>query len=98
MLDREPGAEALLLGGLELRGGRAALLAFRNEGSEFRGILGQLRRQRMVRRDRDEARPKDGVGARSEDIDATGAIDELERAAQPLALADPVFLHQPDLL
>ncbi len=50
--------------------GRAGARAFGDEGGEFLVAFGQLRRQRMVRRDGDEACAEQRVGAGGEYLDA----------------------------
>ena len=71
------------------------------------GDLGILRRERfgnrVARRQRDKARAEDGVrpGGEHLDIASAGAGDfarQPEAELQPLALADPILLHQPDLV
>ena len=98
MLHRQAGVEALLLGSFQFGRSRAALLAFGNEGGQFGHGFRHLLRHRMVGGDGDEAGAEHSVGPGREHFDAVGTVNEAEQRAQALALADPVFLHQPDLL
>ena len=52
----------------------------------------------MLGCDGDEARAEQRVGPRGEHVDAVFAADQIEGQVQALTFADPVFLHQPDLL
>ena len=102
----QAGAHAFFFphGQLGLRG--AALLAFLNEGGQFRVVLRGVRGQWVFRRHRTKCHAHDGVGARGEDIHP--AIVNQFAAASPdvmregktnaFGLADPVFLHQLDAL
>ena len=98
MLDRQAGVEAHLLGGVELFGGGALPAAFLDERCEFGRILRQFLGQRMVGRNRREARAEQRVGTRRKDVEPGRAADHLEAEFQALRLADPVFLHQPHLV
>ncbi len=90
------GPETELFGGFERGCGRPALLALVDERSDLR-IIGERARHRMIRRDRDEACAEDRIGPGGVDRQRLAAR-QLEAELEPLALADPVFLHQPDLL
>ena len=104
MAHAQAGVEALLLLRLELGRGRAVPLAFGDEGARApRFVLGDGLGQRMIGRDRQEARAEQRVGARGEHLDQLVA---LRRRARPICeadqqafgAADPVRLHQPDLV
>ena len=69
MGDREAGVVAHLLGGLDRLGAGAAAVALRDEGGEPGVLGGERARQRMVGRERDEARAEQRVGAGGEDLD-----------------------------
>src|SRR6185312_482273 len=97
MLRRDASIEAQLLLRLDLRRGGPALAATLDERGDLWLLGGQRLRDRMVRRDRDEARAEDRVGARREHGDVA-AIGEGKAEGQALALADPVLLHQLDLV
>ncbi len=97
-MDRaDAGVEAELLGGLDLGRGGAACAALLDElgrvAIAHRHGLGQ----RMVGRDGDEAGAEDRVRPRGVDLDAV-AVGQLEAELHALALADPVLLHQPNLV
>ncbi len=95
VLGGDPGIETQLLGGFEFGRRGAALLAFGDEGA---GLVAVDRlRDRMVGGNCDEARPEDRVGPRGIDRQRV-AIRQIESEFEPLGLADPVFLHQPDLV
>ena len=93
----QAGIEAELFRRLQLGRGGAALFAPRDEVGGLGRAPGQRLRDRVVGRDRDEAGAEDRVGASGEDLNLA-AIGYGEAEAQTLALADPVFLHQPDLV
>src|SRR5690606_26425623 len=99
--ERMPGAdagiEAELLGCLELRGGGSPALA---EFYEFRGIAIVARDifgEWVVGRHGNEAGAENRVGPGGVNLEAL-AIRQVEPELHALALADPVLLHQPDLL
>jgi len=101
VLDLEAGIPAFLLGGLQLGGGGSARLAFGDEGGERLVLLRQREGDRMVRRDCGEARAEDGIGPGRENVEPVTLSNrrgEGEPEPKPLALADPVLLHQPDLV
>jgi len=92
-----------LLGLFDLGLGGAALAAFGDEGCDLGIGLGQLLRDGVVRGQADEAGAEQGVGAGRIDFD--GVVTGRGRAGRegPLHLqtpgpADPVFLHQADLV
>ena len=99
----DAGIEAHLLGGVDrlLRG--AHVVALRDEGGE-RGVLRRRRgRQRMIRRQRHELGAEQSVRPRGEDLQfalAAGGRFGIEHEAdqQAFRTADPVLLHQPDLV
>ena len=97
MARARPGVEAELLGGLELGGGGPAALAQRDEFLRGRIVLRRGLRDRVIRRHRHEARPEDRIGPRGVDRQLL-AGRQFERELQPLRAADPVLLHQPDLV
>ena len=96
------GVEALLLLRLELGGAGAVMMALVDERGGAGILLGDGFRQRMIRRDGDEACAVQRVRPRGEHLDQVVAVrrgaDRLEPDEQPLGSADPVRLHQPDLL
>ena len=99
--DLDAGVEAALFGGLDLGSGGPAQLAF---GDEFGGVRigrGDRGGQRMAGGNRDKARAENRVGAGREHLDLAERSDwcgQLEPKLQPAALADPILLHQPDLV
>ena len=93
--------EALLLLRLELSRARAVMVALLDERHSAGTRLRHGFRQRMVRRNGDEARAEQSVGTRGEDLDelvTLRRIDGLEADEEPLRAPDPVRLHQPHLL
>ena len=97
----DSGAKALLLCGLDLGRAGAALAAFGDELGRLRIARRERLGDRMGWRDGDEAGAEDGVGARGEDFDLVDAVrgfGEAEAELEATALADPVLLHQPDLV
>ncbi len=95
MLHPIAGVEAQLFLRLQLGRGRAARLAALDEGGRLGIRLGQFARDRMVRRDRDEACAEDRVGTGRIDLDRRReGRDGGEAELEPLAAADPVLLHQ----
>ena len=98
MRHRKPGVEAHLLRGLDLGRSGPAAFAIGDERSEFGRVGGHRGGQRVFSSDRDEAGTIHRIGAGGEHLDPFGAARKLKGAAQPLALADPVFLHQPDFV
>ncbi len=97
----DAGAEPLLLGGLDLGGAGPAGLALGDELGG--GRIHRCRRlsDRVIGGNGDEARAEDGVGPGREDlnrIDSRDRLGQAEAELQPAALADPILLHQPDLL
>src|SRR3546814_11628102 len=94
MFDRKAGVEAQLLRGFQLLRRRALTAAFGDEGRELGRILRQPLGERMVGRDRREARAVKRVGPRREYVEARRADGETEREFPPLRLADTVFTHQ----
>ena len=95
MLGGDAGVEAELLRGLEFGGGGAALLAQRDEVA--RVIAVDALRQRVIGGDRHETGTENRIGPRGVDRQLV-AIGQVEAEFEPLRLADPVFLHQPDLV
>mmetsp|Transcript_14221 Transcript_14221/g.38965 ORF Transcript_14221/g.38965 Transcript_14221/m.38965 type:complete len:879 (+) Transcript_14221:447-3083(+) len=98
--DEQARGHALLVLRGELGLGRAAGLAFLNEGGHLGLALRGDRGQRMLRRHRAEGHAHDGVGAGREHPQLVAAAFDAvrERKAHALALADPVLLHQPHAL
>src|SRR3546814_968578 len=70
MFDRKAGVEAQLLRGFQLLRRRALTAAFGDEGREHGRILRQPLGERMVGRDRREARAVKRVGPRREYVEA----------------------------
>ena len=95
---RQAGVIALFFLSLDRRCRSAGAQAFGVERGERRIELGQPPRQRMIGRDGGKARAEQRVGTGGENVEAAVRIGQLEGEAQPLAFADPVFLHQPDLV
>ena len=84
MRRRQPGVEAQLLLRFQLGRGGAALLAQGDESGGLRVARGDRLRERVIGRDRDEARAEDRVGAGREDLDlAAGAVAQREPELQP---------------
>ena len=73
-----------------------------DELGDLRTVGGQLLGDRMARRYGDETRAENRVGPSCEHLDvartARQAGSQPEAELQALALPDPVFLHQPDLV
>ena len=98
-LDRR--AIAGLLRRLDLGDARAAALTFGDELGRLWIALGYRLCDRMPRRNRDEARPEDRVRPRREHFDFVDSVDclgEAESELQAAALADPILLHQANLV
>ena len=94
----QPGIEAQLFGGFQLGCGGAALLAQRDEGLGL-GVLGDdALRDRVIGGDGHKAGAEDRVRPGRVDLDRTLEVAARERELQTLRLADPVLLHQLDLL
>ena len=91
----EAGVEAELFRRFQLRRCRPALLAQSDEIA--RRVSVERLGHRMVGGDGDEARAEDRVGPGRIDRQPA-AIRKIEAEFEPLRLADPVFLHQPDLV
>src|SRR3546814_19166645 len=87
MFDRKAGVEAQLLRGFQLLRRRALTAAFGDEGRELGRILRQPLGERMVGRDRREARAVKRVGPRREYVEARRAAGEAERDFHPLRQA-----------
>ena len=95
MLRGNARVETELFRGFQFGGSRAALFAQRDEFACLVAV--QRLRHRMIGRNSDEAGAENRVGPRRIDRQFL-AIRQVEAELQPLALADPVFLHQPDLV
>src|SRR3546814_6609197 len=94
MNDAEPGVEALFLGGFDVRRGGAGGAAIRDETAKRFIVAGQRLRQRMIGRDRGEARAEQRVRPgreHLEPVETGGRLGEAETEAKALAFADPVF-------
>ena len=98
MLGDEAGVVADLLGRLDRGLRRAGAIAFRDEGRDPGILRGKLVDQRVMRRERDEGGAEERVGARREDLELPVAARDPPLDIGALRLADPVLLHQPDLL
>src|SRR6185437_5526721 len=94
-------SEALFFGRFQFRGASSPGLALGDELGGLRiGRSDQLG-NRVVRGDRDEARAEDRVRAGREYLDGINRRDggcKAETEIKALALADPVLLHQSDLV
>jgi hypothetical protein len=97
--DVDAGRHALLFHRRDVGFGDAALLAFLDEGGQFRVVGGSLGGQRVFGGDGDEGDAHDGVGAGGEHPQLfVGIVGQREGETDAGALADPVLLHQADLL
>ena len=96
--DPEPGIDAPLLGALDRRLAGAGPAALLDEAGDLRVFPGDLRGQRVLGRDRAEARPEDRVVPRGVDVEPAVAPDHREGEAETLGAADPVLLHRPHLV
>ena len=103
MYGANAGVEAHLLGGVDglLRGADA--LALFNEGSELRIFRGRRGGERMIGCDRHELGAEQSIRPRGEDFQFSlagrhGGSVEHEANQQAFRLADPVLLHQADLV
>ena len=99
----DAGVEAHLLGGVDGFLRRAHVVAVFDELGEVGIVLRHRGGQRMIRRQRHELGAEDGVRPRGEDLElalAAGRGLGIEREAdqQAFRTADPVLLHQPDLV
>ena len=78
------------------------MLALGDEGGGLLVALGDRARQRMIRRESQEARAEQRVRARGEHLDDVvmlrRILGDLEAHQQALRTADPVRLHQPHLV
>jgi hypothetical protein len=98
MRDEDAGRHALLFHRRDVGFGDAALLAFLDEGGQFRIVGGSFGGQRVFGGDGDEGDAHDGVGAGGEYPQLfVGVVGEREGESDAGALADPVLLHQADL-
>ena len=100
--DGEPGIESFLFACGEFGLGGATLFALLDECSQRRIGLRSMGCKRVFRCDSTECHAHDGIGARRKDKHFA-VLDQLTRSifdgvgkskAQPLTLADPVFLHR----
>ncbi|MNQ83732.1 hypothetical protein D3C85_988250 [compost metagenome] len=103
MDDLQARVPADLLGLFDLGLGGAALAAFGDEGGDARVGLGQLLGDRMIGGEADEAGAEQGVGTGRVDLDGLMPGGRGVGRKGPLHLqtpgaADPVFLHQADLV
>jgi hypothetical protein len=98
--DEDAGRHPLLFHRRDVGLGDAALLAFLDEGGKLGIVLRRVGGQRVFGGDGDEGDAHDRVGARGEHPQLVGLAVEFVREgeAHALALADPVLLHQLDLL
>ena len=97
MLQPDAGIEAQLFLRLDLRRGGAALLAQRDEIRRCGVSCGQTLGNRVIGGDRDKAGPENRIWPGGENFHLGRAVYAVETELQALRLADPVFLHQPDL-
>ena len=102
MADGQAGVEAVLLGRVDRGLGGAGAAALLDEGLQLGPVGGQGGRQRVVGRDRQELGAEQRVGPGRVDGHRLGGPGHRpgqgEPDLQPLGAADPVLLHQPDLL
>ncbi|EXI65530.1 MAG: hypothetical protein AW07_04691 [Candidatus Accumulibacter sp. SK-11] len=100
MRDEDAGGDALLLHRRQVGFGDAAPLALVDESRHPRIALGRMRGQRVLGSDRTEGDAHDGIGARREHPEPSGLTVEFvgKGETDAGALADPVLLHQADLL
>ena len=100
MGDEDAGRHALLFHRCDIGFGNATPLAFLDESREFGIVLRSVGGERMLGGDGDEGHAHDRVGARGEYPELLSLAVELigESETHALALADPVLLHQLDLL
>ena len=97
----QAGVEAFLFLRLHLCGSRARAAAFLGEGSKRGIVLGQRQRNRVIGGDGSKARAEQRVRPGGEDLQLIDAGDrsvELEAELHTLRFADPVLLHQTNLL
>ena len=96
----EPGVEAALLGRLDHRLAGAHAVAFGDEVGERRIVLGELLRQRMVRRRWRRNEAPNSVSGRV--VKTSSVLVAARRCAnedaRAFGAADPVLLHQPHAL
>ncbi len=100
VLHGQAGVKAQLLGLFQRLFGGAALGALGAEGGDLGVLLGQCLGQRVIRRNADERRAHQRVGAGGINVDplvALGGRDHVEGHLKPARFADPVGLHQLDL-
>ena len=95
--DAETGVEAQLFLGFDIGSCSAAGLAFGDEGRQCWVGLTTLARQRVIGGDGGETGAEQRVGPGGENVEATAALYR-KGEAQPGGAADPVFLHQFDLV
>src|ERR1044072_8218472 len=91
--------ETELLGRLQRGRRRATALALGDERGRSAIARSQSQSDWVIGRHGGKARPEDRVWPGREHLERTEIGDrpvELETKPQPLALADPIFLHQPD--
>ena len=102
MAGDQAGVVAELFGALDIFLARALAAAFGDEFLQCRILRSQDLCQRMVRGQRTEPGSEQGVGPCRIDLErfVTGGNVSLKRKPdqQPMALADPVLLHQPHLV
>ncbi len=94
----EAGVIAELLGRLDGRFRSALRPAFGDEGRQLRIGSRQFLGQRMIGRDRGKGGAEDGVRPGREDRQRLGSSLDLEANLRALGSADPILLHEPDLL
>ena len=97
MLHPDAGIEAQLLGCFDGFLGGAALARFLEERGQLGVVLLHRLGNRMIGRNADEACPHQGVGAGGIDRDRITRVGAFEAELKAARLADPVFLHEPDL-
>ena len=100
MADPQPGIEAQLLGSLDLGLGHRAAPAGVDEGGSLGTARRDFRRQGMVGGHPHEGGTEEGIGSCRIDLQPVRSrrIGEAEGEAGPPGPANPVLLHDPDLL
>ena len=97
------GVVALLFRAVDFLLRRSDAAALFDEVLQFRIGFRQFLRQWVLRRNADEARAKNRIGARGEHLDIPESVRQLfarqiESHQEALALADPVPLHDANLV
>ena len=94
----QPRVEAPLFGRLNGLLAGAQAVALGDEGGQLGAVLGERGREGVVRRESAEGGAEKRVGPRGEDLERLIAILDPEVDARAARAADPLVLHDPDLL